>query len=131
MTRIATVEAIPEPGRALVAVARETACGHDCSTCGGCGAAPGSITVRAETLVEVAPGDRVELSSSNIVLGYAALVYLGPVVLALAGFLLPFSAGVRYVCGGIGFALGIALMVLCDRRARKKRSIRYYVVRKL
>ena len=57
MTQIATVTAVPAPGVALVSVARQTACGHDCENCPGCGVQGTSITVRARTELPVEPGD--------------------------------------------------------------------------
>lgn len=129
MTQTATVSAVLQDA-VLVTVARKTACGHDCENCGGCGAAGGGFTVWADAGVAVAPGDTVELESSSV-LGYAALVYLVPVALFISGCMLPFSQAARCLCGGAGFALGIALAVLCDRRAGKNRSIRYRIVRKL
>lgn len=85
MTQIATVTAVPESGVALVTVARQTACGHDCEKCVGCGAQAGAVTVRALCPLEVSPGDRVELYSGRRVLAVAALVYLLPVALFPAG----------------------------------------------
>jgi len=131
VTRIATVTAVLPDGGALVTVPRETACGHDCGRCGGCGAQAGSLTVRAAAAVPVAPGDRVVLESGGV-LGAAALVYLLPVALFFLGCLVPLSAPAgRYLCGGLGFALGLLAAAACDRRARKKGTIRYQISRKL
>lgn len=133
MTQIATVTALPGPGTAEVTVARQTACGHDCAHCAGCGTRGGEVVVRASTAIPVAVGDRVELYSDSRVLGIAALVYLGPVVLFLLGYLLPSGLPemVRYVCGALGFALGLAGAVVCDRRVRRGRTIPYQITRKL
>ena len=134
MTQIATVTAAGT-GEVEVTVTRRTACGHDCESCGGCGAGKTSrLVVRAETELPLEPGDRVEICSGGGVLGAAALVYLGPVVLFLAGYLLPSGApeAARYACGGLGFALGLLGAVACDRRLRRKGgAVRYQVARKL
>lgn len=134
MTQIATVTALPAApgGQVEVAVSRQTACGHDCENCGGCGKTA-KLVVRAETDLPLGVGDTVELYSSGKVLGAAAVVYLGPVILFLLGYLLPgtLAEGARYLCGGLGFALGLAVAVLYDRRMRRKAGIRYRVVRKL
>lgn len=130
MTQIATVLSVPGPGRAVVTVARSSACGHDCGSCGGCGASPGSVTVSAETDVSVSPGDRVEIESRSV-LAYAALVYLLPPALFLALCALPLPTAGRYLCGIAGFVLGVALAVLCGRLAVKRRPVRYRIARKL
>ena len=83
MTQIGTVTAVPEPGAAVVQVARQSACAHDCGECAGCGGKPGSFTVRAETEIPVSIGDKVELCSGGEILGIAALVYLAPLALFL------------------------------------------------
>jgi sigma-E factor negative regulatory protein RseC len=133
MTQIATVTDVPGKGLAHVRVDRQTACGHDCENCGGCGAEGGSLTVLAQTQVPVQPGDVVELYSGGQVLGIAALVYLLPVALFFLGVLLPGGAGtgVRYLCGGVGFVLGLLAAVLYDRRLRRKGSVRYQITRLL
>ena len=69
MTQTATVAAVPGPGVARVTVARQSACCHDCASCGGCGATPGAITVLAETDLDLTPGDRVELFLNGKSLG--------------------------------------------------------------
>ena len=136
MTQIATVTSVPASGmgQVEVTVARQTACGHDCENCGGCGAArTARLVVRAEAPFPLQPGDQVEIYSDNRVLGAAALVYLGPVALFLLGYLLPSSLteGARYLCGGLGFLLGLAGAVVCDRLVRQKAGVSYRVTRKL
>ena len=133
MTQIATVTALGNTGLAMVTVARQTACGHDCENCAGCGAQAGSVSVWASTDIPVKEGDRVEIYSSRKVLAVAALVYLVPVFLFLAGYVLTpgFSEGARYVCAGIGFGFGIALAVAFDRSVRREKTITYHIIRKL
>ena len=134
MTQIATVMAVPAPGVAVVSVARQTACGHDCENCPGCGVQGTSVTVRARTELPVEPGDRVELASDSRVLPIAALVYLVPVALFLAGYFLTWALpeGGRYLCGGLGFALGVLLAVAWDRRLRRGgRAVTHQIVRRL
>lgn len=134
MTQIATVTALPRTagGQVEVTVTRQSACSHDCGSCGGCGRQTACLAVHAESSIPLSLGDEVEIYSDNKVLGAAALVYLSPVVLFLLGYLLPASLpeGARYLCGGMGFLLGIAGAVVCDRRTRRA-GVRYHVVRKL
>ena len=133
MTQIATVTALPAGGQVEVTVARQSACSHDCASCGGCGTQASSLVVRAGSDIPLSLGDQVEIYSDNKVLGAAALVYLGPVVLFLLGYLLagPLAEGLRYLCGGAGFALGLAGAVVCDRRVKRRSGVRYRVTRKL
>lgn len=133
MNQIATVERIIDAETAEVTVVRQSACGHDCENCGGCGVSHAGITVRANCRFPVERGDRVELYSDNRVLGYAVLVYLVPVALFLAGYLLfpSLSEGIRYLLGGCGFALGIGAAVICDRAVRCRRAVTYEIIRKL
>lgn len=135
MTQIAIVTAAPRDGAAQVEVRRQSACGHDCEHCAGCGAAVQSaIRVEARTELPLEVGDRVEIFSDNRVLGFAALVYLAPVALFLLGFLLPsgLSEGGRCLCGGAGFLLGLLLAIACDRRLRRgSGAVTYRVTRKL
>lgn len=133
MKQIATVKRMLGSGIAEVTVARETACGHDCESCGGCGTKAGSILVRARTDLSLVPGDKVEIYSDNRVIGFAALVYLLPLVLFFAGYLMvPFlREELRYLCGGIGFSFGIAAAVFGDRAVRRRNAISYEIIRKM
>ena len=133
MTQIATVTEVTGPGTVRVTVARQTACGHDCGKCAGCGAQAGSVTVTASRDMPLREGDRVEIYSGGRVLGIAALVYLLPVALFLACYLLfpGLGEGQRYAVGGCGFALGLAVAAGYDRRARREGRVTYRVTRKL
>lgn len=133
MKQTATVTALPGRGVAEVTVARQTACGHDCENCAGCGAQAGSFTVRARTDIDLSLGDRVEIYSGQKVLSAAALVYLVPVVLFLAGYFVTgfLTEPMRYACGGAGFVLGLLLAVVYDRSIRRRRAITYQVLRRL
>ena len=61
-------------------------------------------------------------------------MYLVPVALFLVGYLLPLdlSGAERGLLGGAGFAAGLALAVLADRRLRRQGgAVGYRVIRKL
>ena len=135
MTQTATVTAIPASGGREVelTVTRQTACGHSCDGCGRCAGKASELVIRAVSDIPVSLGDRVEVYSDNRVLGAAALVYGLPVVLFLLGYLLPSSLPEpgRCLCGGLGFALGLAGAIACDRLVKKRSGISYRIVRKL
>ena len=82
MVQTAKVTRVLADGRAEVAVKRQSACGHDCSKCGGgCSELMVSSTVAviAANPVRAMPGDMVTVeSSTSRVLGAAVIVYLVP-----------------------------------------------------
>lgn len=133
MTQIATVTALSSGGQVEVTVTRQSACAHNCAECAGCGAQADSLVIHAGSDIPLALGDRVEIYSDNRVLGAAALVYLGPVVLFLAGYLLTpsLTEELRYLSGGLGFLVGLAGAVACDRWTRRRTGVSYRVTRKL
>ena len=133
MKQIATVTQVLGDGLAQVSVVRRSACAHDCENCSGCGAKTTNVTVCAKCDIPVAPGDTVELYSDNRVLGYAALVYLVPLILFIVGYVCPSDVEevVRYLCAFAGLLLGVLIAVVCDRRVRRSRAVMYQIVRKI
>ena len=106
MTQIATVERIIDADHAEISVPRKSACGHDCEECAGCGVTGAAVL---------------------------ALVYLTPVLLFLAGYFITMavtsSAAIQYLAAGTGFAAGILLAVLYDRRLRQRGGLSFQIVR--
>ena len=135
MTQIATVEKILPGGFVEISVPRKSACGHDCSKCGGgCSELMVSSTVAviAANPVRAMPGDMVTVeSSTSRVLGAAVIVYLVPSLLFFAGYFLcaafRLSSGVSAAVGVAGFALGLLLAVLWDRRVRRQQAISFCI----
>lgn len=86
MQQTATVTKLLSGNQAELTVHRQTACGHDCSKCGGCGEmVTKPITVIADNTIGADIGDTVVITgSSKQVLGLAAIVYVIPVVLFFA-----------------------------------------------
>ena len=131
MVQTAKVTRVLADGRAEVAVKRQSACGHDCSKCGGgCSELMVSSTVAviAANPVRAMPG--VESSTSRV-LGAAVIVYLVPFLLFFAGYFLcaafRLSSGVSAAVGVAGFALGLLLAVLWDRRVRRQQAISFCI----
>ena len=141
MTQTGTVERRLEGGMVLLSVARQTACGHDCEKCSGCGVQAGHLEVRAVDRVGVRPGDRVEVRSDNRkLLGMAALVYLLPVAMFLVGNFLGdalaragggYHVAIHCAVAILMTALGVLPAVLYDRRTRKRADFQFEIVRKL
>lgn len=108
----ATVVEIIDQNVAVVLVERRAACdgchkaadGKGCSVCTLLGS-KGETRARAINTVSAVLGDTVEVESrTRRIIGYAALVFLLPVVLAIVGYLL----GIRLSLGE-GIALLLAL----------------------
>ena len=133
MKQIATVTKIIDDHHAEVTVVRRSACAHDCENCSGCASQTAQVTVCAWYDATLEVGDVVEVYSDNRVLGYAALVYLVPLVLFFIGYFCPANVTetVRYLCAFAGFLSGIALVVVCDRLIRRSRAMMYRIVRKI
>lgn len=128
MTQNAVVKELTGDGWAQIEVHRVSACGHDCSQCGG-GCAEltrtGPVTVLARNPVGAQPGDRVVVeSATKSILGFAAVVYLLPLVLFFAGYLIAHALGAGEGAalggGGVCFALSLAIAVFTDRKAAKR-----------
>lgn len=135
MIQTAKVTRVLDNGTAEVAVKRQSACGHDCSKCGGgCSELMVSSTVAvvAANPVRAMPGDmvRVESSTSGI-LKAAVVVYLVPFLLFFLGYFLCSAmhagSGVSAAVGGIGFAVGVVLAILLDRQVTRNRSITFCI----
>ena len=131
MTQQATVEQLLEGNRARIAVARSSACAHDCGSCAGCGAPNQVIHATAYDPIGVSQGDRVLVRSDNrSVLGAAALVYLLPIAGFFAGYAASASLGsiaLRALITVGATALGLVPAVVLDRR----RAIRFEITRRL
>ena len=135
MTQTATVEEVLEDGRVRIAVARQTACGHDCENCAGCGVQAGTVRAVAADPLGVSAGDRVEVASDNRrIIGIAAVVYLVP----FAAFFLGYGLGSLTRSGALHAmitllltAVGCVPALLCDRRFRRQGGVRFTIQRKL
>ena len=123
MEQTARVNRLLPGGRAEIAVKRKSACGHDCSKCGGgCSEmlVQSEVTAVASNPLGAQPGDTVRVESrSGQVLWIAAVVYLLPLLLffvfCFAGAAVAGSENTGLILGGVGFAAGIAVAVAVNR----------------
>ena len=134
MTQIATVERILDDTHAEISVPRKSACGHDCEECAGCGVSGISVYARALNPVGARPGQKVVVESDTAkMLRIVSFVYLIPVVLFLAGYLVMLacnaSVAVQYGVAGAGFLLGILLAIWYDRRIKARGGLSFTIVR--
>ena len=123
MTQIATVERILDDTHAEISVPRKSACGHDCEECAGCGVSGVSVYVKALNTVGARPGQKVVVESdTKKMLKIVSFVYLIPVILFLAGYLIMLacstSVAVQYTAAVAGAVLGILLAIWYDRRVQ-------------
>lgn len=119
-----------DDGTAQVAVIRQSACSGDCHKCSGCGAAQQTVLLDAENPIDAPAGAMVVLrSESGPVLAAAAVLYLLPLGLFFAGYLLGAALWQRGGwLGAIAFVLGIAGAVAYDRLVMKKKKTVYTIV---
>ena len=134
MTQIATVERILDTDHAEISVPRKSACGHDCEECAGCGVSGAAVHAKAANPIGALPGQKVVVeSSTQKMLGIVAFVYLIPVALFLAGYLLAalvtVSVAVQYTIAIAAFLAGIGFAVLYDRRLKARGGISFTIVK--
>ena len=115
---------LPE-GRAEVIRVRESACSGDCHKCSGCGAAQQTMLLTVENPIGARVGDLVVISSgSAAVLKAAAVLYMLPLLLFLAGYLVGQLLWQRGPLLGLcGVVMGIAFIKLYDKRLSKKEIV--------
>ena len=134
MTQIATVERIIDGDHAVVSVPRKSACGHDCEECAGCGVSGAAVRAKALNTVGARVGQKVVVQSdTKKMLRIVALVYMLPLVLFLAGYVIPAlmgtSVGVQYGLAGLGFLVGIVGAIAYDRHLRARGGLSFTIVR--
>lgn len=122
MEQVVRVSRLLPDGRAEVVRVRESACSGDCHKCSGCGAAKQTVCLTARNSIGARAGDLVVVSSSSAhVLKAAAVLYILPLVLFLAGYLVGENLWQRGVLAGLaGIALGIVCIKLYDKLLAKK-----------
>ena len=129
MEQRARVRRLMDDGKAQVMVIRESACSGDCHKCSGCGAVQETLLFEAENPVGAKPGDLVVIrSESGPVLRSAAVLYMLPLVLFIAGYLVGMQWSMGGLIGALAFALSIVLIVCYDRLIMKKKNTEYTII---
>ena len=129
MEQTVKVRRLLPDGKAEVIRIRESACSGECHICAGCGAAQQTMLFTAENPIGAEAGDMVVVTTETApVLKAAAILYIMPLLLFLAGYIaggcLGYGAG---WLGAAGFLLGIAGVVWYDRRTAKKKNTIYTI----
>ena len=129
MEQLVRVKEVYPDGTAMVIHVRESACSGDCHKCSGCGAAKEAVLFTAENPIGAGRGDLVKVESdTGTVLKAAVVLYGLPMMLFFLGYFIGdvlWSLGA--VAGGAGFALGVGIIVLYDRKVIKKKNIGYTI----
>ena len=133
MIQYARVTKIIDESMARISVVRESACGHDCTSCGGCAMASAPVVADAENCIGAKVGDCVIVETdTTAVIGIAAVVYLFPLALFFALYIMcrVFDAGeaVAVISGALGFAAGVLCAVCLNKRVAKKKSVAFKIV---
>jgi sigma-E factor negative regulatory protein RseC len=124
MEQTVLVKRVLEDGSAEVLRVRESACSGDCHKCSGCGSSQQTMVIRAENPIGAKVGDWVVIEAkSGAVLKAAVMLYIVPLVLFIAGYLLGehlWQSGILFALAGLLF--GLILVKLLDRHMTKKGS---------
>ena len=136
MNQSAIVKKEIREGLAEVSLLRQVECGLSCGgNCASCMQKPqGEILALASNPIGARPGQKVVVeSSTKNMLRIVVLVYLIPVVLFLAGYvimsLLTDSVAAQYAVAAAGFAAGIVFAIFYDRRLRARGGLTFNIVR--
>ena len=108
---------------------RESACSGDCHKCSGCGAAKEAVVFTADNPIGARAGDLVKVESSTApVLKAAAVLYILPLVLFFLGYYLGTLPGnFGPAGGGLGFALGVGIVLAYDRLVVRRANLHYTI----
>lgn len=129
MEQLVRVKAVYENGTAQVLRVRESACSGDCHKCSGCGIAKEAVVLTAANPIGAKRGDLVKVESASApVLKAAAVLYLLPLALFFLGYALGSAVGnLGPWIGGLGFVLGVGIVVVYDRLVVKKANLSYTI----
>ena len=129
MEQLVRVKRAYPDGTADVLVVRESACSGDCHKCSGCGAAKETLVFTAKNAIGARSGDIVKVeSATGPVMKAATVLYVIPLVLFFLGYYLGTLPGNFGALGGcLGFVLGIAIVVIYDRKVGKRNDLGYTI----
>lgn len=132
MTQEAVVTKLLPNGMAEVAVKRTTACGGNCGSCESC-VFQNELKTPARNSIQASPGQKVLIESqSSRIFKAAFLVYVFPLLLFLAGYLvsaalsLGETAGI--LCSFTGLIIGGVILVFSQKRIREKDKITFEII---
>ena len=132
MTQNAIVYKCLPNAMAEVVVTRATACCGNCPSCEAC-VFQNQLTTAARNLIDAKPGQRVLIESkSSKVYTAILLVYILPIVLAVLGYFLAYSAGAAeglcILSTFAGIVLGAVIIVLSQRNKKQEDQITFDII---
>ena len=129
MEQLARGRQIHRDGTATVLCVRESACSGDCHKCSGCGAAQEAVVFVAQNPIDAKCGDLVRVESETApVLKAAAVLYLLPLVLFIAGYIVGMTlwqSGIWLALGA--FAVSVAAVIGYDRLVLGRKKTEYTI----
>lgn len=122
MEQIVRVTRLLPDNMAEVVRLRGSACSGNCHQCAGCGANSQKILLRAHNPIGAKPGDMVKIQSdSSPILKAAAMLYVLPLVMFLAGYILGENLWGRGILVSLcAFGLSMIPVRRIDRRLTGK-----------
>lgn len=135
MIQKAVVKKIIDGKHAEIEVQRQSACGHDCANCGGCGVPLERIKAVAVNRIRAEVGDTVTIESeSKEIIRMAAVVYSIPLVLFFVFFaaarMLGAGEGMAGVSGFLGFVLAICGALAYNKKLKMEGSTPFTIIKK-
>ena len=129
MTQEAVVISTFSTGMAEVSVLRGTACGGNCGNCEAC-VYQNELRTPAKNTINAQKGAHVIIESRTMDVYKAEfIVYIIPLVLLIAGYLIASALGAREIIGVItGFVLMVAGALVVVRTQRNKKGISFEIV---
>ena len=132
MTNDAVVTKLMPHSTAEVAVTRLTACGGNCGNCEAC-VFDSEVRATADNPLGAKPGQRVVIESRSAkVYGAVFMVYIVPIVLFLAGYLIAFALGASEgLCIAVSFlALAVSgVLLVLSQKKKKENAITFTIVK--
>ncbi len=131
MTQDAVVTKVFPNGMAEVVVARGTACGSNCGNCESC-VFQNEIKAFAKNTVNARPGEKVVIESlSSRIFGAVFIVYIIPLIAFVLGYAVAegcgLSEGLSILCSFAVFCAAVAVMVIYQRRSKRKNPIKFEI----
>lgn len=132
MTQEARVIKLLGGNMAEIAVKRESACGGNCKSCGGC-SANNVVRVSAVNKVQASEGDRVVVSSSTkSILKAAVIVYVIPMVLFFVfyalGAMMSLGETMSIVLSLAGFAVGVVMAIAFNKSLKNRAAATFEII---